>query len=144
MSAVRETDPAVHAAAIRSRADWIHGFIDPAANGRDQADGHRLIQMYRNLGLRLQAMDNPAESGTLNLGQRMGSGRLKVFPSLAKYLEERRLYRRDEKDQIVKDRDNLQVAARCLVSGASRMSTQPKPAPAWPPRAVIGDRGWMA
>ena len=37
--------------------------------------------MYRNLGLRLQAMDNPAESGTLNLGQRMGSGRLKVFPS---------------------------------------------------------------
>ena len=100
--------------------------------------------MYRNLGLRLQAMDNPAESGTLNLGQRMGSGRLKVFPSLAKYLEERRLYRRDEKDQIVKDRDNLQVAARCLVSGASRMSTQPKPAPAWPPRTVFGERGWMS
>ena len=30
-----EADPAIHAAAIRSRADWIPGLIDPAANGRD-------------------------------------------------------------------------------------------------------------
>jgi len=56
---IETTQFEIHAAAIRSRADWIHGFIDPAANGRDQADGHRLIQMYRNLG-HLQAMDNPA------------------------------------------------------------------------------------
>jgi hypothetical protein len=54
-----ETDPAVHVAAIRSRADWIHGLIDPAANGRNQADGQRLIQTYRNLGLHLAAIDNP-------------------------------------------------------------------------------------
>ena len=45
--------------------------------------------------------------------ERMHSGRLKVFPSLTKYLDERRLYRRDERDQIVKERDNLQDAARC-------------------------------
>jgi hypothetical protein len=31
----------------------------------------------------------------------MHSGRLKVSASLSKYLEERRLYRRKEKDQIV-------------------------------------------
>ena len=85
------TDPAIHAAAIRSRGDWIPGFIDPAANGRDQSDGYRLIQMYRNLGLHLESVDNPAEAGTLNVGQRMGSGRLKVFPSLAKYCDGRRL-----------------------------------------------------
>jgi len=30
----------------------------------------------------------------------MHSGRLKVFASLSKYLEERRLYQRDERDQI--------------------------------------------
>ena len=103
-----ETDPAVHVAAIRSRADWIHGLIDPAANGRNQADGRRLIQTYRQLGLDLSSVDNPIESGILNVWQRMHSGRLKVFASLSKYLDGRRLYRRDEKDQIVKDRDNLQ------------------------------------
>ena len=92
-----ETDPAVHVAAIRSRAEWIPGLIDSTANGRNQADGHRLIQMYRKLGLDLSAIDNPIESGILNVGQRMHSGRLKVFASLSKYLDERRLYRRDEK-----------------------------------------------
>jgi len=55
----------------------------------------------------------------------MNSGRLKVFPSLAKYLEERRLYRCDEKEQVVKDRDNLQDAVRCLVNAISSMRTRP-------------------
>ena len=72
----------------------------------------------------------------------MNSGRLKVFPSLAKYLEERRLYRRDEKEQIVKDRDNLQDAVRCLVNGISSMRTKPvKLEPASPEYG--GSSGWM-
>ena len=54
--------------------------------------------------------------------QRMHSGRLKVFASLSKYLDERRLDRRDERDQIVKDHDHLQ---RCLVSSVSWMRTKP-------------------
>jgi hypothetical protein len=70
-----ESDPTVHVAAIRSRADWIHGLIDPAANARNQADGQRLVQMYRDLGLDLSAIDNPIESGILNVWQRMHSGR---------------------------------------------------------------------
>ena len=28
---VGEADPAIHAAALRSRVDWIHGLVDPAA-----------------------------------------------------------------------------------------------------------------
>jgi hypothetical protein len=44
-------------------------------------------------------------------------------PSPSKYLAERRLYRRDEKDQIVKQGDDLQDAARCLVNGILRMRT---------------------
>ena len=137
-----ETDPAVHVAAIRSRADWIQGLIDPAANGRNQADGQGLIQTYRNLGLDLAAIDNPIESGILNVWQRMHSGRLKVFASLSKYLDERRLYRRDERDQIVKERDHLQDAARCLVNGISRMHTKPVQSP--PIRRTYrgGSMGW--
>jgi hypothetical protein len=138
-----ETDPAIHVAAIRSRADWIHGLIDPATNGRNQADGQGLTQMYRKLGLHLLAIDNPIESGTLSMQQRMQSGRLKVFASLSRYLEQRRLYRRDEKDQIVKDRDNLQDAARCLVSGISRMHTKPVQQSPAPPRTYRGSMGWV-
>jgi hypothetical protein len=51
-----EAESAVHAAAIRARGAWIPGLIDAQANGRNQVDGRRLIQMYRNLGLALQPL----------------------------------------------------------------------------------------
>jgi len=46
---------AVHAQAIRSREAWIPGVMDPLGNGRNQKDGWRLIQMYHDLGLKLEA-----------------------------------------------------------------------------------------
>ena len=138
-----EADSAVHVAAIRARGKWIPGLIDAQANGRSQADGSRLIQMYRNLGLTLQTIENPLESGVVDLWGRMHSGRLKVFASLVKYLDERRLYRRDEKDQIVKEHDNLQDASRSLVNGIARLCTKPvNHMP--PPQRHYGDRDWMA
>jgi hypothetical protein len=81
--------------------------------------------MYRDFGLKLQAIDNPLESGVLNLWQRMHSGRLKVFASLSEYLDERRLYRRGERDQIAREHDHLQDSARCLVNGIARLCTRP-------------------
>jgi len=138
-----DADPAVQVAAIRARAEWIPGLLDPAANGRTQVDGQRLIQIYRNLGLRLQAIDNPLESGILEVWQRMHSGRLKVFASLPKYLEERRLYRRDEREQVVKERDNLQDATRSLVIGLSRMRSKPVQQQFSMPTVHYGDRSWM-
>jgi hypothetical protein len=137
-----EADSAVHVAALRARGAWIPGLIDAQANGRNQVDGSRLIQMYRGLGLALQTIDNPLESGVLNLWERMHSGRLKVFASLSEFLDQRRLYRRDEKDQIVKEHDNLQDATRCLVSGIARLVTKPV-ARVLPPRQYTGDRSWM-
>ena len=133
-----EADAAIHAAAIRSRGDWMVGLFDPTAHGRDQADGSRLMQVYRKLGLLLQFTPNLIESGILDVWQRMESGRLKVFASLSKYLEQRRLYRRDERDQIVRDQDNLQDATRCLVSGISRMVTNPAQNALTPPRIYHG------
>jgi hypothetical protein len=73
----------------------------------------------------------------------MQSGRLKVFASLSKYLEERRLYRRDAQDRIVKERDHLQDAARCLVSGLARMLTKPVQHPPTLPHIYRGSLGWM-
>jgi hypothetical protein len=73
----------------------------------------------------------------------MSSGRLKVFASLSKYLEERRLYRWDERGQVMKDHDNLQDATRCLVSGISHLRIKPVKASVPPPRVSHGDRSWM-
>jgi len=114
--------PSVHAQAIRGRGAWIPGVMDSVGNGRNQMDGYRLIRFYHALGLNLHAASNLVESGILEVWQRMSTGRLKVFASLPHYLEELRLYRRDERGQIVTECDNLQNAARCLVvSGISRM-----------------------
>ena len=78
-----EADPAIHAAAIQAHGDWIPGVIDPTSNGRNQMDGERLMQIYRKHRLHLQAVDSQIESGILEVCQRMSSGRLKVFASLA-------------------------------------------------------------
>jgi hypothetical protein len=138
-----DADPAVHVAAIRARDEWIPGLIDAAANGRTRADGYRLIEMYTKHGLRLESVDNTLESGILDVWQRMHSGRLKVFSSLQKYLEERRLYRRDERDQVVRDRDNLQDATRCLVIGLSSMRCQRVKESYREPPGYCGEGGWM-
>jgi hypothetical protein len=102
--------------------------------------------MYRNLGLHLQHIDNSIESGILEVSQRMRSGRLKVFPSLSKYLGDRRVYRRDENDHVVKDRDNLQDATRCLVLGLSAMIAEPENEDKEPRWSTFhsGPDAWMA
>ena len=140
-----EADPAIHAAAVQAHGDWIPGVIDPSANGRDPTDGERLIQIYRKHGLHLQAVDSQIESGILEVCQRMSSGRLKVFASLVKYLEERRVYRHDERGQVVKERDHLQDALRCLVAGISLMRTKKVKRDIIPDLhyARQGDRSWM-
>ena len=51
---VGEAEPSVHAAAILERGKWISGAIDPASRGRSQMDGRQLLQMYTELGLKLQ------------------------------------------------------------------------------------------
>jgi len=122
-----EAEPSVHAQAIRSRGEWIHGAIDPAARGRSQVDGRQLLQMYTELGLKLHVADNSVETGIYRLWQRLSSGRLKVFSSLRNWLEEFRLYRRDEKGRVVKDRDHLLDATRYLEMSLTEI-LQSKPA----------------
>ena len=54
---------------------------------------------------------------------------MKVFSSLKNWLDEFRLYHRDENGKIVKTRDHLMDATRYLVmSGVKRAITRPKAA----------------
>jgi len=107
--------PLVHGAAIKARGDWIKGAIDPAARGRQQADGTRLIEQYRDQGLKLVPAINEVESGLYEVWQLLATGRLRVFTTLQNFEQEYRGYHRDEKGKVVKKFDHLMDAARYLV-----------------------------
>lgn len=121
-----QAEPSVHAQAIRARGEWIPGQIDPAARGRSQIDGHQLIQIYTDLGLKLDVAINGVESGIYEVYQRLSSGRLKVFKSCVNWLAEFRLYRRDDKGKIVKEKDHLMDGTRYGVMGIQKAITKPK------------------
>lgn len=113
--------PIIHAAAIKGRGDWIPGVIDPAANGRAQADGEQLMQQYRELGLDIENANNAVEAGIYQVWQRLSTGKLKIFKSLNNLRGEYRLYRRDDKGKIVKENDHALDAVRyAIMSGLDR------------------------
>lgn len=123
-----EAEPSIHAAAIRARGEWIPGLIDPAARGRMQSDGKVLIQMYRDLGLNVQLADNTVsgdESGLFEVWERMSTGRLKIFSTCLRTLQERRFYRRDEKGKVVKTNDHFMDALRYAVMGRGHFCVEP-------------------
>lgn len=93
-------EPPVHAHAIRSRGVWMPGVIDPAARGRGQKDGTRLMTQYQELGLTLSIAHNGLESGLNAVRMRLATGRLKVFRTLANWLKEFRFYQRDEHGHV--------------------------------------------
>jgi phage terminase large subunit-like protein len=110
-----QAEPSIHAEAIRARGDWIPGVIDPAARGRSQRDGEQLMQQYQDLGLNLVEAKNAVEAGIYAVWQRLSGGRLKVFKTCQNWLAEYRLYRRNDKGQIVKMNDHLMDATRYAV-----------------------------
>jgi hypothetical protein len=123
-----QAEPPIHAEAIKSRGEWIKGVIDPASRGRSQHDGQQLIQKYKDLGLELEFAKNAVEAGIYEVQTRFSTGRLKVFNSLSNFREEYRLYRRDDKGKIVKEKDHLQDCCRYLIlSGLDFAKTKPAP-----------------
>lgn len=121
-----QAEPSIHAAAIKTRGDWIPGLIDPAARGRSQEDGRRLTEQYGELGLKLEPYKNAVDAGIYAVWERLSTGRLKVFYTLQNWFAEYRLYRRDEKGAVVKEFDHLMDATRGLImSGRQRASVKP-------------------
>ncbi|HXA85751.1 MAG TPA: terminase family protein [Candidatus Dormibacteraeota bacterium] len=110
-----QAEPAIHAAAVRSRGEWMNGVIDPAARGRTQTDGTQLLSLYVDLGLRLTPADNAVEAGIFDVWQRFSTGRIKVFKTLVNFLAEYRMYRRNEKGAVVKENDHLMDCIRYLI-----------------------------
>lgn len=164
-----EASPEVHAAAIKGRASiradgsktgpWMPGRIDPAARGRSQADGEKLLKMYRELiygtedaqvgKTLLKEANNAVETGIYDVLMALGQGRLKVFKYACRnWLAERRLYRRNEKGQIIKANDHAQDAGRyAFVSGIAWLLQEPAPPIVDPIARFAGGSsagyGWM-
>jgi phage terminase large subunit-like protein len=123
-----EAEPSIHAQSIKSRGDWIIGTIDTAARGRSQIDGENLLQMYQDLGLELVGADKSVETGLYTCWQLLSEGRIKVFKTLTNFMNEIRLYRRDEKGKVIKSNDHLMDAFRYLImTGRNIARTEPKP-----------------
>jgi hypothetical protein len=104
--------------------------VDPASNASSQVDGQRLLQIYRGLGLSLQTADNAREAGIYAIWTRLSTGRLKVFRSCGNWLDEFRIFARDENGQIMNEaKFHLQAATRYLLLDtlSNWRAAQPKP-----------------
>lgn len=104
--------PAVHVAAIRTRGVWVPGVIDPAAEKARGPDGELLIEAYRNLGLNIFKADNTVVTGLVTTWDMLSTQKLQVFETCTNWFKEHRLYRRDEKGNIIKKNDHLMDATR--------------------------------
>jgi len=122
-----QAEPSVHADGIRARGKWLRGVIDPAAQGSNQVDGSRLLDLYRALDLDLEPADHAVESGIYECWNRFATGRLKVFESLQEFFAEYSKYRRDVRGKVVKQDDHVMDAMRYLIlSGLQRACVEIK------------------
>jgi hypothetical protein len=141
------SEPILHADAIKSRGEWIPGVIDPAADGRSQIDGRRLLEIYRGLGLDVEKAVNAVEAGIYAVWGLMSTGKLKVFKSLSNWWTEFRTFQRDRDGRIVDDHKyHLMACTRYFImSGRERMKAKPVPEKPHQKMYTVGrqQQSWM-
>jgi phage terminase large subunit-like protein len=115
---VSEETAITHAAAIRSKGDWIPVAWPHDGLAAEKGSGETLASLYKAQGLNMlpkQAQfedgGNSVEAGVMDMLNRMQTGRLKVFSHLSAWFEEFRMYHRKD-GRIVKERDDLLSATR--------------------------------
>lgn len=125
-----QAEPAVHTAAIKARGSWIDGVCDPhGMTGGKGVATQSYFEKYAEDGLNLM-MAYPSGPGSVDLGinevySRLSSQRIKVLSTMENWLYEYRIYRRNDKGQIVKTRNHLMDCTRYLaLNGLSVMKTK--------------------
>jgi hypothetical protein len=118
----REASPIIHSAAIKPWGDWIPVAWPHDGLQHDKGSGEQLAAQYRAQGLALTVDratfddgTNGVEAGVSEMLQRMQTGRWRVFSTCSAWIEEFRLYHRDE-GLIVKE--SCHVYDKTGVAGA--------------------------
>lgn len=127
----REASPIIHAASIKPWGEWIPVSWPHDGLQHDKGSGEQLAEQYRQQGLNLlperASFDdgtNGVEAGVMDMLQRMETGRWKVFRTCGSWMEEFRLYHRED-GKIVKERDDLISASRYALIMKRMASTEP-------------------
>lgn len=121
-----EAVPAIHATAIKAWGDWIPVAWPHDGLQHDKGSGEQLATQYRGHGLNMlrDKATNPPKPGepegsggngveapVQEMLERMLTGRWKVFKTCRSWLEERRMYHRND-GKIVKEVDDTISASR--------------------------------
>lgn len=119
--------PRLHAQSILLRGDWIPGVYDPSAEIKGQ-DGKKLIEVYRGVGMHnMYLADNAVVAGIQSVVDRVTTGRLKAFSTLGRMRFEWNNYRRDAKQKIVKENDDIVDCLRYIcLNGIRRACVDPQ------------------
>lgn len=125
-----QAETEVHVAAIKQRGQWIQGVADPhGSKGGKGVNAESFIEAYDRQGLVLM-LANPSGAGSVELGisevySRLSTGRLKIFRNLQNWFYEYRMYRRNDKGQVVLMHNHLMDATRYLMlNGQQVMETE--------------------
>jgi phage terminase large subunit-like protein len=131
-------NPTVHIDAIRRRGSWIPCIIDPA--GASVEDGRRVKAAYTeamrvvNPQWRVHDAQKLWTIGYMEMYSRLSSGRLKVFNTMRHFLDEIRIYHKDDEGKIASTPDHELDCARYLCMGTrhfevhvEKRSAQPAP-----------------
>ena len=111
----------IHAMALLARGAWIPGAGDAASREGHSAD--KTIDLYRARNVKLHLADKAVDAGIIEVMSRLSTGRLKVFNTCQKWLDEFRTYSYDENQRIIKSNDHLMDATRFGLMSGLKLST---------------------
>lgn len=120
-----QAEPDIHAGAIKAMGGtWIPGVGDYAGAN---LEGEKTLDIYKRLGLDIHNANKEVNAGILEVMTRLSQGRLKVYNTCTKWLQEYRLYSRADDGKVVKVNDHLMDATRYAIRGIKRAKTKPIP-----------------
>jgi hypothetical protein len=120
---VSQTPPQGHVSSLGTMnlADalfWAPIMADPSGQSSSQKDGEKLMDIYSQLGLRMNKAENELSTGILSVLKMMRAGRLKIMkgrcPKLVNALKK---YAYDTNGKLIDGDDHLPDALRYLVMG---------------------------
>ena len=109
--------PPLHASALKSKGNWIHGVMDPYAGVNRSGEGKRFIDIYQQEGLLVHLVErNLIESGIEALKTLFINHRVKIFKHCEKLVGQMNIWHRNERGKIADTPDDLIDAFRYAIT----------------------------